>query len=153
MTFRQHGELGERNMINVRSSIRGEGKGVDINMGPLIDMVFLLLIFFVVTTSFVKEAGIEVSRSTAATAEVKERANIMVGVTSDGEIYMEGKRGDLRSVRPLIERALAEDPESGIVVVADQRSDTGSVIKVMDQCRLAGAKSVSLAAQRKEEAG
>jgi biopolymer transport protein ExbD len=137
-------------MINVRNSLRGEEKGVDINIGPLIDMVFLLLIFFVVTTSFVKESGIDVQRSTASTAEVKDRGNIMIGVTQDGDIYMEGKRVDLRSVRPLLERALAEDPESGVVVVADKRSDTGSVVKVMDQCRLAGAKSVSLAAKREE---
>lgn len=138
-------------MINVRNSLRSDEKGVDVQMGPLIDMVFLLLIFFVVTTSFVKEAGIDVQRSTAATAEVKERGNIMIGVTPEGDIYMEGKRVDLRSVRPLIERALAEDPESGVVVVADRRSETGDVVKVMDQCRLAGAKNVSLAAKREDE--
>jgi biopolymer transport protein ExbD len=137
-------------MINVRNSLRGDDSSVEIRIGPLIDMVFLLLIFFVVTTSFVKEAGIDVQRSTASTAEVKERGNIMIGVTQEGDIYMEGKRVDLRSVRPLLERALAEDPESGVVVVADKRSDTGSVVKVMDQCRLAGAKSVSLAAKREE---
>jgi biopolymer transport protein ExbD len=138
-------------MINVRNSLRGDESGVEIRIGPLIDMVFLLLIFFVVTTSFVKEAGIDVQRSTASTAEVKERGNIMIGVSREGDIYMEGKRIDLRSVRPLLERALAEDPESGVVVVADKRSDTGSVVKVMDQCRLAGAKSVSLAAKREED--
>jgi biopolymer transport protein ExbD len=137
-------------MINVRNSLRSEDSGVEIKIGPLIDMVFLLLIFFVVTTSFVKEAGIDVQRSTASTAEVKEQGNIMIGVTQDGDIYMEGKRVDLRSVRPLLERSLAEDPESGVVVVADKRSDTGSVVQVMDQCRLAGAKNVSLAAKREE---
>jgi biopolymer transport protein ExbD len=138
-------------MLDVRKSIRGGDKGVEINMGPLIDMVFLLLIFFVVTTSFVKESGIDVQRSTAATAEVKDRGNIMIGVTSDGDVFFEGKKIDVRSVRPLIERALAEDPESGVVIVADKRSETGSVVKVMDQCRLAGAKNVSLAAKREEE--
>jgi len=135
-------------MISVRKTIRGGDRGVDINMGPLIDMVFLLLIFFVVTTSFVKEAGIDVQRSTAATAEVKQRGNILIGVTPEGDVYMEGKRVDVRSVRPLVERALAEDPESGVVVVADRRSITGTVVKVMDQCRLAGAENVSLAAKR-----
>jgi len=139
-------------MINVRMTLRGQGKGVQINMGPLIDMVFLLLIFFVVTTSFVKESGIDVQRSTAATAEVKERGNILIGVTPEGDVYFEGKRIDIRSVRPLIERALAEDPESGIVIVADKRSETGSIVQVMDQCRLAGARNVSLAAKREEEA-
>ncbi len=137
-------------MINVRKGLRGGEEGVEIRIGPLIDMVFLLLIFFVVTTSFVKESGIDVQRSTASTAEVKERGNIMIGVSRDGDIYMEGKRVDLRSIRPLLERSLAEDPESGVVVVADKRSDTGSVVKVMDQCRLAGAKNVSLAAKREE---
>jgi biopolymer transport protein ExbD len=105
----------------------------------------------VVTTSFVKEAGIEVTRSTASTAEVKEKATVMIGVTADGEVYMEGKKVDVRSVRALLERSLVEDPEAGVVVVADKASETGDVVKVMDQCRLAGAKSVSLAAKRKVE--
>jgi len=135
-------------MINVRSTLRGGGSEVNINMGPLVDMVFLLLIFFVVTTSFVKETGIEVQRSTAATAERQERGNIMLGVSADGQIYMEGKRIDVRSVRALIERALAEDPESGVVIVADKDSNTGTVVQAMDQCRLAGATNVSLAAKR-----
>jgi biopolymer transport protein ExbD len=139
-------------MISVRRTIRGGGRGVEINMGPLIDMVFLLLIFFVVTTSFVKEAGIDVQKSTAATAEVKQKGNILIGVTAEGDVYMEGKKIDFRSVRGLVERALAEDPDSGVVVVADRASETDSVIKVMDQCRLAGAKDVSLAAEREAEA-
>ena len=135
-------------MINVRGTLRGGGDKVDINMGPLIDMVFLLLIFFVVTTSFVKETGIDVQRSTAATAEVTERGNILLGVSADGEIYYEGKRIDVRSVRAHVERALAEDPESGVVVVADKDSSTGVVVQAMDQCRLAGARQVSLAARQ-----
>lgn len=135
-------------MINVRRSIRGSGGGVDINMGPLVDMVFLLLIFFVVTTSFVKEAGIDVVRSTAATAEIKERGTIMIGVSPEGDVYFDGRKVDVRSLRGLVERALAEDPEGGVVVVADRASETGAVVGVMDQCRLAGAKNVSLAAKR-----
>lgn len=135
-------------MINVRSTLRGGGSEVNINMGPLVDMVFLLLIFFVVTTSFVKETGIDVHRSTAATAERKERGNIMLGISADGQVYMEGKRIDVRSVRALVERALAEDPESGVVIVADKDSSTGTVVQAMDQCRLAGAMNVSLAAKQ-----
>jgi len=138
-------------MINARNSLRGGNSNVDINMGPLVDMVFLLLIFFVVTTSFVKETGIEVQRSTAATAEVKQRGNILLGVNTEGDIYLEGKRIDVRSVRGHIERALAEDPEAGVVIVADKDSNTGVVVQAMDQCRLAGAKNVSLAAKREGE--
>jgi biopolymer transport protein ExbD len=135
-------------MINVRNTLRGGGSEVNINMGPLVDMVFLLLIFFVVTTSFVKETGIDVHRSTAATAEMKERGNIMLGISADGQVHLEGRRIDVRSVRALIERALAEDPESGVVIVADKDSNTGTVVQAMDQCRLAGAMNVSLAAKR-----
>jgi biopolymer transport protein ExbD len=135
-------------VINVRRTIRGGEGRVDINMGPLVDMVFLLLIFFVVTTSFVKEAGIEVQRSTAATAEAQTRGNVLIGVTPEGEVYYEGRKVDVRSVRGLVERALAEDPEGGVVVVADASSETGVVVAVMDQARLAGAGSVSLAAKR-----
>jgi biopolymer transport protein ExbD len=138
-------------MINVRNSLRGGGSEVNINMGPLVDMVFLLLIFFVVTTSFVKETGIDVQRSTAATAERKDRGNIMLGISADGQVYMEGKRIDVRSVRALVERALAEDPESGVVIVADKDSNTGTVVQAMDQCRLAGAVNVSLAARQEAE--
>lgn len=135
-------------MISVRRTIRGGGGGAGVDMGPLIDMVFLLLIFFVVTTSFVKETGIDVSRSNAASAEPKENANIMIGVNEQGEVYFESKEIDVRSVRGLVERALADDPTSGVIVVADKGSETGSVIKVMDQARLAGAVEVSLAAQK-----
>jgi biopolymer transport protein ExbD len=123
-------------MLTSRRPLRGDTPRTEINMGPLIDMVFLLLIFFVVTTSFVKEAGVEVQRSVAATAEVNERNTIFIAVTTDGEVYFEGRRIDVRSVRSLVERSLAEDPDAGIVVVADRRSETGDVVTVMDQCRL-----------------
>jgi biopolymer transport protein ExbD len=138
-------------LISVSGRLRNRSGRVRVNMGPLIDMVFLLLIFFVATTSFVKEAGIEVQRSTAATAQTRERMNIMIGVTDAGEVYWQGSRIDARSVRAHVERALADDPESGVIVVADRRSETGVVIQVMDQCRLAGAVNVSLAAERGTE--
>ncbi len=117
-------------------------------MAPLIDMVFLLLIFFVVTTSFVKETGIDVDRPTAATAERKEKGNVLIGVTGDGRVYLDRKRIDVRSVRAHMARVLAENPESSVVILADKQSQTGVVIQVMDQCRLAGAKNVSLAASK-----
>lgn len=137
-------------MINVRRSRRGNDT-VEVNMSPMVDMTFLLLIFFLVSTSFVKESGIDVQRSTAATAEVKASASIMIGVSGDGEVWMEGKKVDVRSVRSLVERALAEDTDASVVVVADKTSETGDVVQVMDQCRLAGASNVSLAAKRGED--
>ena len=133
-------------MINVRRAMGRSNRGVDINMGPLIDMVFLLLIFFVVTTSFVKETGIEVQRPVASTAEVEEKGNILIGVDADGNVFMDRKGIDIRSVRAYVERFLAENPEGGVVVVADKLSRTGTVVRIMDQCRLAGAANVSIAA-------
>lgn len=135
-------------MINIRQSLRGGSRTTDINIAPLIDLVFLLLIFFLVTTSFVKETGIDVNRPTASTAMPKEKGNILIGVDSDGRVFLEGRQIDIRSVQAHIERCLAENPESSIVIVADKNSHTGIVIRVMDQCRLAGAKNISIAAAR-----
>ena len=125
------------------------GKEMGINMSPLIDLVFLLLIFFMVTTSFVRETGIDVQRPTASTATLTENGNILVGISKDGTLHFDGKKIDLRSLRSHITRALAENPEGSVVIVADKVSYTGLVIEVMDQCRLAGAKRVSLAASKK----
>jgi len=135
-------------MINIRQSIRANHKTAEINMAPLIDLVFLLLIFFLVTTSFVKETGIEVQRPQASTATLKEAGNILVGVSQDGRVYLDSKEIDIRSVRAHIERSLAENPEGAVVVVADKQSSTGVVIQVMDQCRLAGARNISIAASK-----
>ena len=135
-------------MINIRQSLREGSRTTDINIAPLIDLVFLLLIFFLVTTSFVKETGIDVNRPTASTAMPKEKGNILIGVDSDGRVFLEGRQIDIRSVQAHIERCLAENPEGSIVIVADKNSHTGIVIRVMDQCRLAGAKNISIAAAR-----
>ena len=141
-------------MINVRQTLRGGQNGnnntQDINISPLIDLVFLLLIFFLVTTSFVKETGIEVQRPVASTAELKEQGNLLIGVDDSGRVFMDRRQVDVRMVRGHIARALAENPKSGVIIVTDQQSRAGVIIKVMDQCRLAGAKSVSLAARRPE---
>jgi len=138
-------------MINVRQNLRRNAKGVEINMSPLIDMVFLLLIFFVVTTSFVKETGLDVQRPTAATAEMKEKGNVLIGISREGRVFLERKQIDVRSVRAHMTRVLSENPESSVVIVADQKSHTGTVVKVMDQCRQAGVKNVSLAASTRTE--
>lgn len=134
-------------MINVRKA-RAAHQGVEINTTPLVDVTMCILIFFVATSNFVKEAGIEVQRASASSATSKESATMMIGVTPEGDIFMEGKRIDIRSVRGMVERTLAENPEGGVVVVADRAAQTGAVVAVMDQCRLAGAKNLSLAAKR-----
>jgi len=137
-------------MARRRASFLKRGEGVEINMAPLIDMVFILLIFFLVTTSFVKEAGVDVERPVAATAQPK-KGNIIVAVTHEGQIFIENREVDIRSVRALMERFRAENPEASVVILADRRSQTGLVIQVLDQCRLAGIKEVSIAAARPQE--
>ena len=134
-------------MLNITASRRRNRSMVEINMAPMIDMVFLLLIFFLVTTSFVKETGIEVNRPTAATATSKEKASILIGIDGDNRVYLDHREIDVRAVRANIERALAENPEGSVVVVADKTSTTGTTIEVMDGCRMAGALNVSLAAK------
>ena len=135
-------------MKNLRNSRNLRSKGSEINMTPLIDMVFILLIFFIVTTSFVREAGVEVERPSAATAESKEKAGVILGLTREGRVFVEGRSLDIRSVRAYMERFLAETPEGTAVIVADKESMTGTLVQVLDQCRLAGVKGISVAARK-----
>jgi len=119
----------------------------EINMTPMLDVVFILLIFFIVTASFVKEAGIEVNRPEAATAVKKERANILVAISDKGEIWINKRRVDVRAVQANIERLKAENPQGTVVIQADQKATTDVLIKVMDSARAAGVYDVSIAAQ------
>ena len=121
-----------------------EETGVDLT--PLLDVVFIMLIFFIVTTSFVKEAGIDVNRPSAATAEKKEKASILVAIDKNGGVWVDKRKIDIRSVRANIERLHAESPEGAVAVQADEGSKTGMLVKVMDQIRAAGVTNISIAA-------
>lgn len=133
-------------MLNITGTRRSKLETKELNIAPLIDMVFILLIFFLVNTSFVKETGIDVSRPTAATATVKSKATLLIAIDPSNRVFIDHREIDPRAVRANVERALAENPEGGVVVVADKASNTGMAIQVMDGCRMAGAKNVSLAA-------
>ncbi len=133
-------------MLNISASRRAHKKTLELNMAPLIDMVFILLIFFLVTTSFVKETGVDISRPVASTAVSRTGSSILIGITKDNSIYMNKKEIDVRMVATDVERALVENPKANVVIVADKDSFTGLVINVMDKCKLAGAVNISLAA-------
>lgn len=120
----------------------------EINMTPLIDMVFILLIFFIVTTSFVKESGVDIERPVANTAVRKENVSVVVGVDADGVVWLDGRSMDIRSVRPWMQQFLAETPEGAVMVAADAHAESGILIRVLDACREAGVKNVSVAARR-----
>ena len=124
-----------------------EEENEEINMTPMLDVVFIMLIFFIVTATFVKEAGIDVNRPEAATAVKKERANILVAISDKGEIWINKRQVDVRAVQANIERLHAENPQGSVVIQADKKAITDTLIKVMDAARSAGVFDVSIAAQ------
>jgi biopolymer transport protein ExbD len=119
----------------------------EINMTPMLDIVFIMLIFFVVTTSFVKESGVDVSRPAATTAERKEHGNIMIGITSENQVWIARQRVDVRAVRATVARLHAENPAGAVVIQADRRAEAGILVQVIDQSRAAGVHDVSIAAE------
>ncbi len=119
-----------------------------IDLTPMLDVVFIMLIFFIVTSTFVKESGVDVSRPNADTAVVTESNSIQIGITSTNQIFMDKRQVDKRAVRANVERGLAENPGAAVIIVADADSKTETLIEVMDQSRLAGAASVSVAADK-----
>jgi len=118
----------------------------DLDMTPLMDIVFIMLIFFIVTTSFSKESGIEVNRPSAQTVEHQQQGNIMVAISANNEIWIDKRQIDVRAVRANIERLHAEIPEGAVIVQADKNSKNGTLVQVIDQIRLAGVTNISLAA-------
>jgi biopolymer transport protein ExbD len=124
-----------------------EREASEVNLTPMLDVVFIMLIFFIVTASFVKEAGIDITRPPAATAERKERGNILIAITESNQIWIDRRQVDPRSLRANIERMHAENPQGSVVIQADEKSENGLLVRVMDAARLAGVKSVSLAAE------
>lgn len=112
----------------------------------MLDFVLNLLIFFIITTSFIKEAGITVSRPEAYTAEHRESGNILIAVRKNGEIWMDRRQVDLRALRPAIERLHIERPDDTVVIIADKAAHAGIVAQVMDETRKGGIKEVSIAA-------
>lgn len=122
-----------------------EGDETGIDLAPMLDFVLNLLIFFIITTSFIKEAGIVVNKEQALTAESKETGNILIAIRPNGDIWMDKRRVDVREVRPLIERLHVERPEDTVVIIADKESNTGMLTQVMDQVKLGGVSEVSIA--------
>ncbi len=129
-----------------KSSMQEEESNIDIT--PMLDVVFIMLIFFIVTATFVKEAGIDVNRPDAPTAVKKDKANILIAITADNEIWIDGRAVDPRSVRANIERLHAENPQGSVVIQADELSNNKTLVTVMDAARQAGVYNVALAAEK-----
>ena len=122
-------------------------KSPEINIAPLVDMVFLLLIFFIVTTVFIEETGVEVQKPVAASAQSLEKKSILLALTPDGRIVYGGREVRLNELRGLVSRMLREQ-EMPVIILADENSRSGVLVDVIDECKLAGAKQVSIAAER-----
>ncbi len=116
-----------------------------IDLTPMLDVVFIMLIFFIVTASFVKEAGIEINRPSAQTATKQDQANILIAISDTGEIWIDRRRVDIRNVRANIERLHAENPQGAVVIQADQKSTNDKLVSVMVAARQAGIFNVSIA--------
>jgi biopolymer transport protein ExbD len=119
----------------------------EINITPMLDIVFIMLIFFIVTTSFTKETGASIIKPQAEQAVALQNGTILIGVRPNDDIWMAKRQIELREVRQMVERAKAENPEGSVVIIADKGSKIGVVTQVMDQVRLAGVEGVSISAE------
>jgi len=119
----------------------------EINITPMLDIVFIMLIFFIVTTSFTKETGAVITKPEAEQAVNLRNGTILVGIKSNDDIWMSKRLIELREVRSMVEQAKAENPKGSVVIVADKDSRIGTVTQVMDQVKLAGVEGIAISAE------
>lgn len=119
----------------------------EINLSPLIDVVFLLLIFFIVTTVFVEETGVQVSKPRAASAQDLEKQAILIAVTAEGKVWQGGREIGIDGIRAVVTTLLEENPETPVIIRADEATPTARTVAVIDAAKLAGAETVSLATE------
>jgi biopolymer transport protein ExbD len=131
----------------MRRQRRASAEEAEVDLTPMLDVVFIMLIFFIVTASFVKESGIDVNRPDAATATLKPRGNILVAITPSGQIWMDKRQVDVRSLRANLERLHAENPQGAVIIQADEESKNGLLVAVMDAAKLAKIENISIAAE------
>jgi biopolymer transport protein ExbD len=131
--------------LGTRISETEEDSAIDIT--PMLDVVFIMLIFFIVTATFVKESGIDVNKPDAATAVKQEKANILIAINANNQIYIDKRNVDVRRVRPLVERLHAENPQGSVVIQADKESKMDVFVKVWDAAKEAGVENIAIAAQ------
>lgn len=120
----------------------------ELDLTPMLDVVFIMLIFFIVSTSFVKASGIEVNTPVAATAEKQDSASIMVAINQEGKVWVDKREVEVRTVRSIIARLHAQNPEGAVVIQSDKKASTEQLLVVMDQIRLAGVKHIAVAAKQ-----
>lgn len=120
----------------------------DINLAPMLDVVFIMLIFFIVTATFIKQAGIDVMRPDALSAEEKPTVSVLIAVGENGDIWIDNRRVDAAAVRAHIERLHAENPKGGLVVQADRGAKMEKVLAVLGAARAANITEVAISTER-----
>lgn len=128
-------------------SSNNDDQEATVDITPMLDVVFIMLIFFIVTATFVKQSGIEVNQPQASTAVVQEKANILIAIDADNRIWINRREVDARALRPNIERLHAENPKGSVVIQADRDSTNETLVQVMDASRRAGVYEIAIAAQ------
>ncbi len=134
-------------MRQIRSHARTEDES-DLNLTPMLDVVFIMLIFFIVTATFIKQAGIEVLRPDAQTWEQKPTVSVLVAISDSGEIWIDKKRVDVTAVRAHIERIHAENPKGGLVIQADRNAKFEKLKAVLNAARAANLTEVAIATEQ-----
>ena len=134
-------------MSRFRANVSGDDDTGGIDISPLIDCVFILLIFFIVTTVFIEETGIEVDKPQAASASQLEKNSILIAVTNEGQVVYGGREIGVSGVQPLVKRMIQSE-DLPVIVQVDQLAQAGLFVRVIDEAKLAGASKVSVATAR-----
>ena len=134
-----------------RANRSSSEQNADIDMTPMLDIVFIMLIFFIVTTSFVKESGIDVNRPSAKTGVTKAQGNILVGIKANGDVWIDKRLVDFRAVRANVSRLHMENPLGSVIIAADKDTKTQALVQVIDQIRLAGIMNPAIATESESQ--
>lgn len=121
-----------------------------IDISPMMDMVFILLIFFIVTSTFTRETGIDVTKPKASSARELAKESILIGVTRQGTVHINESQVTLSSLQTILKQMMAESPDRPVIIVSDRDAPTGAIVDVLDECNLAKVRKVSISAEEAE---
>ena len=134
-------------MSFIRKRSRGTG-GIDVS--PMLDMVFILLIFFIVTSTFTRETGVDVTKPKASSAKELAKESILIGVTRQGTIHINETQVNLSKLQTVLRQMMAEAPDRPVIIVSDRDAPNGVVVDILDECNLAKVRKVSISANKEE---
>jgi biopolymer transport protein ExbD len=136
-------------MLDDYGFMRREDSSAEVNMAPLLDMVFILLIFFVITTNFNRQTGVEVKKPKAQSVIHQGQKTILIGISREGTVHIHGRQVAIDQLGTIVSREIARRPESNVVIIGDRSAALGRAVEVMDACLLAGVEKISVAADKK----